>query len=114
MQSADDLITTFEYDYNGNLILVEDPRGLQTTYAYNALGELLEKLPDQSHPNKYCYDKKGRLRFHADPNDFANPLTIIKTITVILTQNMMYLIALLKWVGKTLHSQEIIHKPLLR
>ncbi len=71
---SSDLITTFEYDYNGNLVLVEDPEGMQTTYSYNALGELLEKkLPDQDHPNKYCYDSKGRLRFHADPNDFANP-----------------------------------------
>jgi len=74
LNGADDLVTTFEYDYNGNLILVEDPKGLLTTYNYNALGELLEKkLPDQDHPNKYCYDDKGRLRFHADPNDLANP-----------------------------------------
>jgi len=74
LNGTDDLVTTFEYDYNGNLILVEDPSGLLTTYNYNALGELLEKkLPDQDHPNKYCYDDKGRLRFHADPNDFANP-----------------------------------------
>lgn len=74
LNGADDLVTTFKYDYNGNLILVEDPRGLLTTYNYNALGELLEKkLPDEDHPNKYCYDDKGRLRFHADPNDFANP-----------------------------------------
>lgn len=70
-ESTTDLVTKFEYDELGNLISVEDPRGLVTTYSYNVLGQLVEKkLPDQDHPNKYCYDKKGRLRFHANPNDF--------------------------------------------
>ncbi len=69
LAGATDLITKFEYDYNGNLELVEDPEGLETTYTYNALGEVLTKrLPDQTHPHTYKYDKKGRLRFHMDPN----------------------------------------------
>jgi len=64
-----DLITKFEYDVKGNLIRSVDPRGLSTTYSYNQLGQLIEKkLPDQTHPNKYRYDDKGRLRFHRDPN----------------------------------------------
>lgn len=72
--ASTDLITTFEYDYLGNLILVEDPRGLETTYSYSTNGELLEKkLPDQDYAHKYCYDKKGRLRFHLDPNKSSTP-----------------------------------------
>ncbi len=74
LSGSSDLITKFEYDNNSNVILVEDPRGLQTTYSYNAAGELLEKkLADQDHPNEYCYDDMGRLRFHANPNDFDAP-----------------------------------------
>ncbi len=63
-----DLVTEFVYDLRGNLVRVEDPRGLATTYTYNTLGQLTEKkLPDQTHPHKYRYDDKGRLRFHRDP-----------------------------------------------
>lgn len=74
LDDSSDLITYFEYDYNSNISLVEDPKGNETTYSYNAVGQLLEKeLADQDHNNKYCYDRKGRLRFHADPNDFDDP-----------------------------------------
>lgn len=63
-----DLITEFDYDTRGNLIRVEDPRNLATTYTYNTLGQLTEKnLPDQTHAHQYRYDDKGRLRFHRDP-----------------------------------------------
>lgn len=79
-ETTTDLVTKFEYDELGNLISVEDPRGLVTTYSYNVLGQLVEKkLPDQTHPNKYCYDIKGRLRFHADPNDFDDPYSYYST-----------------------------------
>ncbi|MFV1883669.1 MAG: RHS repeat domain-containing protein [Balneola sp.] len=65
---TDDLITRYAYDERGNLELVIDPKGLRTTYKYNTLGQLEEKkLPDQDHSNLYCYDDKGRLRFHAAP-----------------------------------------------
>tara|TARA_R100000908_G_scaffold45503_4_gene21715 strand:- start:1802 stop:4993 length:3192 start_codon:yes stop_codon:yes gene_type:complete len=68
-KSSNDLVTYFEYDLLGNLVWVEDPRGLETTYDYNDLGQLEEKvLPDQDHSNKYRYDKKGQLRVHVDPN----------------------------------------------
>ncbi|MBO6524387.1 MAG: RHS repeat-associated core domain-containing protein [Balneolaceae bacterium] len=73
-RSDDDLVTEFEYDLRGNLIRTEDPRDLATTYTYNTLGQLVEKkLPDQEYSNKYCYDDMGRLRFHLDPNDTADP-----------------------------------------
>ncbi len=69
LDDASDLITKFEYDERDNLVRVEDPRGLVTTYTYNALNQLVGKqLPDQTHPHTYIYDDKGRLRFHRDPN----------------------------------------------
>jgi|GEM_PF-807949 len=69
LDDAADLITLFEYDERGNLVRVEDPRGLATTYTYNTLGQLTEKkLPDQEHPVKYKYDDAGQLRFTQDPN----------------------------------------------
>ncbi len=68
-RSGPDLVTEFAYDLRGNLVRVEDPRGLATTYTYNQKGELTEKkLPDQTYPHTYRYDEKGRLRFHRDPN----------------------------------------------
>lgn len=68
-KSSSDLVTYFEYDIRGNLVRVEDPRGLITTYTYNILGQLIErKLPDQSYVHQYGYDKKGRLRVQIDPN----------------------------------------------
>jgi len=69
-----DLVTEFAYDLRGNLVRVEDPRGLATTYSYNTLGQLISKqLPDQlvgttKYPHTYKYDNKGRLRFHRNPN----------------------------------------------
>lgn len=66
--SSGDLVTEFAYDLRGNMVRSEDPRGLATTYTYDQRGLLVEKkLPDQTHPHKYRYDKKGRLRFHRDP-----------------------------------------------
>lgn len=73
-RASSDLVTEFAYDVRGNLVRVEDPRGLVTTYTYNTLGQLESKqLPDQyvgatKYPHTYRYDKKGRLRFHRDPN----------------------------------------------
>lgn len=66
--STCDLITEFEYDISGNLVRIEDPEGMVTTYTYNKLNQLVEKkLPDQNHSHQYMYDNKGRLRFHKDP-----------------------------------------------
>lgn len=72
-----DLITEFDYDLRGNLIKVEDPRGLQTTYTYNQKGELTsKKLPDQEYSESYRYDEKGRLRFTQDPNQKSTELDL--------------------------------------
>ncbi|MEQ9265805.1 MAG: DUF6443 domain-containing protein, partial [Balneolaceae bacterium] len=63
-RSSSDLVTEFAYDTRGNLVLVEDPRGLITTYTYNTLGQLTKKsLPDLENDIDYKYDDKGRLRF---------------------------------------------------
>ncbi|XWN37316.1 MAG: N-acetylmuramoyl-L-alanine amidase [Balneola sp.] len=68
-RSSSDLVTEFAYDLRGNLVRVEDPRGLPTTYTYNQLGQLTsKKLPDQEYSVSYRYDEKGRLRFIQDPN----------------------------------------------
>ncbi len=68
-KASSDLVTYFEYDLRGNLVRVEDPRGLATTYSYNPLGQLTaKKLPDQDYSVNYKYDEKGRLRFTQDPN----------------------------------------------
>lgn len=69
LDDSSDLITKFAYDEQGNLVLVEDPRGLVTTYTYNTLGQLIsKKLPDQEYSVNYKYDEAGRLRFTQDPN----------------------------------------------
>lgn len=63
-RSTTDLVTEFAYDDQGNLAVTEDPRGLQTKYWYNTLGQLEEKeLPDQDNSENYKYDDKGRVRF---------------------------------------------------
>lgn len=63
-KTSADLVTYFEYDLRGNLVRVEDPRGLATTYTYDARGLLTgKKLPDQTDSINYIYDDKGRLRF---------------------------------------------------
>lgn len=68
-RSTTDLVTEFAYDERGNMVLVEDPRGLQTTYRYNTLGQLYEKvLPDLENDIDYRYDNKGRLRFVKNAN----------------------------------------------
>ncbi|MEO1022511.1 MAG: RHS repeat-associated core domain-containing protein [Bacteroidota bacterium] len=73
-RSSTDLVTEFAYDLRGNLVRVEDPKGLATTYTYNTLGQLTEKkLPDQTQSNKYTYDDKGRLRFFKDPASSTTP-----------------------------------------
>jgi RHS repeat-associated protein len=67
--------TDFEYDEAGNLVTSISPRGLETTYEYNTLGQLThKKLPDQDAPVDYKYDKMGNLRFTRDANHKAMEL----------------------------------------
>lgn len=64
-----DLMTLFEYDGLGNLIKSIDPRGLETVYRYNTLGQLVaKKLPDMTDSVRYRYDGMGNLRFVQQPN----------------------------------------------
>ncbi|MEO1023286.1 MAG: DUF6443 domain-containing protein [Bacteroidota bacterium] len=78
-RSSTDLVTEFAYDTRGNLVRVEDPKGLATTYTYNQLGQLTgTSLPDQENSNSYRYDDKGRLRFtqHAGHKESGGDLTV--------------------------------------
>jgi len=71
-RSSTDLVTEFAYDERGNRVRVEDPRGLATTYTYNALGQLTaKKLPDQTQPHTFIYDDKGQLRLFETPNEYG-------------------------------------------
>jgi RHS repeat-associated protein len=81
-KSSSDLVTYFEYDLKGNLVRVEDPRGLATTYSYNQKGELTsKKLPDQEYSVDYKYDEKGRLRFTQDPNQKSSEQDITQSLS---------------------------------
>lgn len=92
-RSSSDLVTEFAYDLLGNLVRVEDPRGLATTYTYNKKGELIsKKLPDQDFSVDYKYSKSGLLKFIHDPNqksqegsdisiNIAEDVSFAKTIT---------------------------------
>lgn len=71
--------TRFEYDAVDNLRVVRPPNYVSgpgaysgaatTTYAYNTLGQLVEKkTPDADHPFRYAYDAAGTLRAVEDPN----------------------------------------------
>ena len=72
-RGSTDLVTEFAYDLRGNLVRVEDPRGLATTYTYNQLGQLIDKkLPDQDAKVDFRYDDKGRLRFTEFPKHHSN------------------------------------------
>ncbi len=67
---SDDVATTeFSYDVRGNLVSVTSPEDLQTSYTYNALGQLTQKsTPDIVGTYNYRYDANGNLRFVQDPN----------------------------------------------
>ncbi|WP_409029388.1 RHS repeat domain-containing protein [Gracilimonas sediminicola] len=88
-----EMTTDFEYDEVGNLVKSISPRGLETTYEYNTLGQLTQKsLPDQDANVDYRYDKLGNLRFEQDANhksqknDLSTSISggtyISKTLTV--------------------------------
>ncbi len=77
--TGSDLITKYEYDLRGNLVRVEDPRELVTSFTYNSLGQQIEKdLPDLDNSYEYTYDDKGRLRFtkNASHKQSGNAITI--------------------------------------
>ncbi|MEX2345025.1 MAG: Ser-Thr-rich GPI-anchored membrane family protein [Balneolaceae bacterium] len=63
--------TLFEYDELDNLTKVTAPNGTETTYTYNAKGELIEKNSADAGTVRYKYDTGGNLRFVQDANRAA-------------------------------------------
>lgn len=53
--------TQFQYDTEGNLWRVTDPRGLVTTYSYNGLGQLVQQVSPDTGTTVYGHDTAGRL-----------------------------------------------------
>jgi YD repeat-containing protein len=66
-------VTTYGYDLNGNLVSLTDPKGNQTTYAYDRLNQKTSEtdpIPETggTHPvTTYTYDLVGNLIAVTDP-----------------------------------------------
>ncbi len=58
--------TGFQYDAQDNLTKVTDPKGLDTTYAYNGLGDLLQLSSPDTGITGYTYDSAGNRKTQAD------------------------------------------------
>jgi RHS repeat-associated protein len=58
--------TTFAYDAQDSLTKVTDPKGLDTTYAYNGLGDLLELSSPDTGITTYTYDSGGNRKTQVD------------------------------------------------
>ncbi len=58
--------TKFAYDVQDNLTKVTDPKGLNTTYAYNGLGDLTQLVSPDTGTTKYTYDSAGNPKTQTD------------------------------------------------
>jgi YD repeat-containing protein len=60
--SSKDLITTYTYDSNQNIIKKTNPRGKETTYTY----DLFDRLKNETDPYRnyilYFYDKDSQIQ----------------------------------------------------
>lgn len=65
---AEELVTSFEHDINGNILRVTSPKGLVSSYTYNTLGKVTQKHTPDEETTQYLYDKNGNLRFIKDAN----------------------------------------------
>ncbi len=63
--------TFMENDVMGNLTKVTDPRNMVTTYKYNTMQLLREKISPDAGTWEYLYDRAGNLRFLKDANHRA-------------------------------------------
>lgn len=70
--TSDEAETIFEYDPQGNLKKVIAPNGTETTYAYNAKGQVVRKTSADAGTSRYKYDEAGNLRFSQDANQADN------------------------------------------
>jgi RHS repeat-associated protein len=58
--------TKFAYDAQDNLTKVTDPKGLDTLYAYNGLGDLLQLSSPDTGLTTYTYDSGGNRKTQTD------------------------------------------------
>lgn len=61
--------TYFECDPAGNVIRSIDPKGLETVFTYNSLGQVLTETHPDRGVTENKYDALGRLRFTKDARD---------------------------------------------
>ena len=90
--------TQFEYDVLDNLTKVTDPKGLDTTYAYNGLGDLTDLVSPDTGATHYEYDDAGNRQSQTDAKgvtatysyDALNRLTGITYPTASLNVGYVY------------------------
>jgi RHS repeat-associated protein len=58
--------TAFKYDARDNLIMVTDPKGLETNYAFSGLGDLLAVESPDTGLSSFSYDDAGNRRTQID------------------------------------------------
>jgi RHS repeat-associated protein len=58
--------TTYGYDVLDNVVRVTDPKGLDTTYAYNGLGDLTQQSSPDTGVSQFGYDAAGNLATRTD------------------------------------------------
>ncbi|GEM_PF-6135542 len=63
--------TWFVYDPAGNIVKVVDPNGKETTYTYNSLGVVTQKVSADEGIASMQYDKYGQVRFTRNSKDDA-------------------------------------------
>jgi RHS repeat-associated protein len=58
--------TKFQYDARDHLTHVTDPKGLDTTYTYNGLGDLIQLQSPDTGTTTYTYDSTGNRKTQTD------------------------------------------------
>ncbi|MBK6882002.1 MAG: RHS repeat protein [Flavobacteriales bacterium] len=71
IQGTTKAITLFNYDDQGNLALVIDPKKQHTTYKYNLLGWMYSKTTVDGGTTKYLYDVSGNVVLEQDATGAA-------------------------------------------
>jgi RHS repeat-associated protein len=58
---ADDIVTTYAYDFSGNRIQETNPNGKTTTFVYDGLNRIVEKTLPTGESITFTYDEVGNL-----------------------------------------------------